>query len=346
MQSNSRESSVKYCRSLVISWSGFIYEPLRIYITCYIENIAQNFMMLHGPPCLLSREEVVPSLDVRFICSSQLKHWMMTSTAQVVLVLCSALLLFAVARTHQSVYTQHKIASDAQLQQLQKDSKFANRKAVQQKDVAYGKDASTVSFLGRCKHSDVDIRWQRSVGSSIYQTPLIFDLFSDGKKEVIVPTFVRYLEVLQGMLIDYARKKKLHNYTPLQGAMVQRLIQSSPIIDTTNTIMMICVQIKNRTVTISTKCNSGPFLILVFLLMQALCSMISTRTGNWKSCSFLELERSSFSSNLDQLWKNFPPVWCRSKYQRIGSSVWMRPKCKQAPILSPFNNQLQQQTLP
>ena len=33
--------------------------------------------------------------------------------------------------------------------------------------------------------------------SSIYATPLIADLFADGKKEVIVPTFVHYLEVLE-----------------------------------------------------------------------------------------------------------------------------------------------------
>lgn len=33
------------------------------------------------------------------------------------------------------------------------------------------------------------------VGSSIYATPLIHDLYSDGQKDIIVPSFVHYLEV-------------------------------------------------------------------------------------------------------------------------------------------------------
>ena len=32
------------------------------------------------------------------------------------------------------------------------------------------------------------------VGSSIYATPLIHDLYSDGQKDIIVPSFVHYLE--------------------------------------------------------------------------------------------------------------------------------------------------------
>lgn len=33
------------------------------------------------------------------------------------------------------------------------------------------------------------------VSSSIYATPLITDLYSDGRKDIIVPSFVHYLEV-------------------------------------------------------------------------------------------------------------------------------------------------------
>ena len=33
------------------------------------------------------------------------------------------------------------------------------------------------------------------VSSSVYATPIIHDLFSDGHKEIIVPSFVHYLEV-------------------------------------------------------------------------------------------------------------------------------------------------------
>ena len=34
--------------------------------------------------------------------------------------------------------------------------------------------------------------------SSVYATPLITDLFSDGRKDIVVPSFVHYLEVLEG----------------------------------------------------------------------------------------------------------------------------------------------------
>ncbi|CAN6322030.1 unnamed protein product [Urochloa humidicola] len=44
----------------------------------------------------------------------------------------------------------------------------------------------------------VELRWQTEVSSSIYATPLIADVNSDGKLEVVVPSFVHYLEVLEG----------------------------------------------------------------------------------------------------------------------------------------------------
>lgn len=44
----------------------------------------------------------------------------------------------------------------------------------------------------------MELRWQTEVSSSIYATPLIADINSDGKLEVVVPSFVHYLEVLEG----------------------------------------------------------------------------------------------------------------------------------------------------
>ncbi|CAK9271598.1 unnamed protein product [Sphagnum jensenii] len=44
----------------------------------------------------------------------------------------------------------------------------------------------------------LEIRWQTEVSSSIYASPLIADINSDGKMEVVVPSFVHYLEVLDG----------------------------------------------------------------------------------------------------------------------------------------------------
>ncbi|XP_070665985.1 protein DEFECTIVE IN EXINE FORMATION 1 isoform X2 [Malus domestica] len=44
----------------------------------------------------------------------------------------------------------------------------------------------------------LELRWQTEVSSSIYATPLIADINSDGKLEIVVSSFVHYLEVLEG----------------------------------------------------------------------------------------------------------------------------------------------------
>lgn len=44
----------------------------------------------------------------------------------------------------------------------------------------------------------LELRWQSEVSSSIYATPLIADINSDGKLEIVIPSFVHYLEVLEG----------------------------------------------------------------------------------------------------------------------------------------------------
>ncbi|KAK4359295.1 hypothetical protein RND71_021524 [Anisodus tanguticus] len=44
----------------------------------------------------------------------------------------------------------------------------------------------------------LELRWQAEVSSSVYASPLIADINSDGKLEVVVPSFVHYLEVLEG----------------------------------------------------------------------------------------------------------------------------------------------------
>lgn len=45
---------------------------------------------------------------------------------------------------------------------------------------------------------NVALSWMTEVSSSVYATPLITDLYSDGAKEIVVPSFVHYLEVLEG----------------------------------------------------------------------------------------------------------------------------------------------------
>lgn len=42
---------------------------------------------------------------------------------------------------------------------------------------------------------NVALSWMTEVSASVYATPLITDLYSDGAKEIVVPSFVHYLEV-------------------------------------------------------------------------------------------------------------------------------------------------------
>ncbi|KAI0504204.1 hypothetical protein KFK09_015154 [Dendrobium nobile] len=72
----------------------------------------------------------------------------------------------------------------------------------------------------KCPHN-LELRWQTEVSSSIYATPLIADINSDGKLEVVVPSFVHYLEVLEGSDGD-----KL----PGWPAFHQSMVHSSPLL--------------------------------------------------------------------------------------------------------------------
>ena len=45
---------------------------------------------------------------------------------------------------------------------------------------------------------DLELAWMAEVPSSVYAAPVIHDLYSDGTKEVIVPGFVHFLDVMEG----------------------------------------------------------------------------------------------------------------------------------------------------
>ncbi|KAK9842754.1 hypothetical protein WJX74_001858 [Apatococcus lobatus] len=83
-------------------------------------------------------------------------------------------------------------ASDDQLDQT---NKFVQRGAqtapTLQSDEESDPDASA------CEQN-VALKWTTEAGSSIYATPLITDLYSDGHKDIIVPAFVHQLEVVEG----------------------------------------------------------------------------------------------------------------------------------------------------
>ncbi|KAK8946301.1 hypothetical protein KSP40_PGU004761 [Platanthera guangdongensis] len=78
----------------------------------------------------------------------------------------------------------------------EKKNKFRERKASD--DMLGYPNPDEDSLLNtKCPHN-LELRWQTEVSSSIYATPLIADINSDGKLEVVVPSFVHYLEVLEG----------------------------------------------------------------------------------------------------------------------------------------------------
>jgi len=45
---------------------------------------------------------------------------------------------------------------------------------------------------------NIALKWHSEMSSSVYATPLITDLYSDGFKDIIVPSFNHYLEVVEG----------------------------------------------------------------------------------------------------------------------------------------------------
>ncbi|EIE24136.1 integrin alpha N-terminal domain-containing protein [Coccomyxa subellipsoidea C-169] len=47
--------------------------------------------------------------------------------------------------------------------------------------------------------TNIRLKWMTEVSSSVYATPIIHDLLSDGHKDIIVPSFVHYVEVLDGV---------------------------------------------------------------------------------------------------------------------------------------------------
>lgn len=78
-----------------------------------------------------------------------------------------------------------------------KKNKFRQREASDDQLPYPNMDELTLTNT-QCPHH-VELRWQTEVSSSIYATPLIADINSDGKLDVIVPTFVHNLEILDGL---------------------------------------------------------------------------------------------------------------------------------------------------
>lgn len=65
------------------------------------------------------------------------------------------------------------------------------------KEELFGVDYVT-NNNGSCDHG-VHLAWMQRVGSSIFATPRIVDLHSDARKELFIPTFTQYVEVLDAI---------------------------------------------------------------------------------------------------------------------------------------------------
>lgn len=75
-------------------------------------------------------------------------------------------------------------------------NKFLKREAFSDKrgDAPFRRDETENSVCGQ----DLAVRWHAEVSSSIYATPLITDLYNDGRKDIIIPGFRRRLHILEG----------------------------------------------------------------------------------------------------------------------------------------------------
>ncbi|CDY44681.1 BnaA05g29250D [Brassica napus] len=76
------------------------------------------------------------------------------------------------------------------------ENKFRERKATDDEQ-GYPEIDEDALLNTQCPRK-LELRWQTEVTSSVYATPLIADINSDGKLDIVVPSFVHYLEVLEG----------------------------------------------------------------------------------------------------------------------------------------------------
>lgn len=72
---------------------------------------------------------------------------------------------------------------------------------------------------GQCD-ANLVLRWMTEVGSSIYATPILHDLYSDGQMDIIVPSFVHLLEVTLGIHL-YKMNLQINTLSRLKGILSQ-----------------------------------------------------------------------------------------------------------------------------
>jgi Ca2+-binding EF-hand superfamily protein len=76
-------------------------------------------------------------------------------------------------------------------------NKFKQRDVSGVEDIVFGTDASRFDPLTACPQR-IHQNWATEIEASCYVTPAIFDVASDGVKDVVIPTFIRHIEVVDG----------------------------------------------------------------------------------------------------------------------------------------------------
>ncbi|GIL56325.1 hypothetical protein Vafri_11699 [Volvox africanus] len=89
------------------------------------------------------------------------------------------------------------IAHGSQLASVDAVSKYRSRKADMDKDGDIQHEGP-VPGATHCGRHRLDLAWMSEATSSVYATPLITDLHADGRRDIVVPSFVHYLEVMEG----------------------------------------------------------------------------------------------------------------------------------------------------
>ncbi|CAL8462321.1 g1854 [Coccomyxa elongata] len=110
------------------------------------------------------------------------------------------LLIFSIYQLHSTgslAQLSNPIASNKQVDA--RNNKYLQRNAEEDdhSSLLRASDDETVP-QGLCG-TDIRLKWMTELSSSVYATPIIHDLLSDGHKDIIVPSFVHYVEVLDGM---------------------------------------------------------------------------------------------------------------------------------------------------
>jgi hypothetical protein len=88
------------------------------------------------------------------------------------------------------------IARDEDVPSVKFHDREASRDNVAPGSASQDEVASSALPVSACP-VDVALRWTAEVESSVYASPLVADLNADGTAQVVVPTFVHYLEALE-----------------------------------------------------------------------------------------------------------------------------------------------------